>query len=105
MPIDKLLSMFEGKNERVGFVLTSGEVVECTNISETPEESFLVSPDEAVLYADDATSTWHTHPGRDNNLSMMDYEMFLSWNTLTHFIVGVNGVKQYYVENGDVLIA
>jgi proteasome lid subunit RPN8/RPN11 len=101
----QLLEYYAGPHERVGFILDGGEIVECKNIAEKPEDTFEVDPAEVVLHADAAVATWHTHPGGDNNLSANDYEMFLAWPGLTHFIVGENGVQAYTVEDGDVLIA
>jgi proteasome lid subunit RPN8/RPN11 len=93
-----------GTLERVGFVMSDGSIVECKNISEAPEASFEVDAAEMMLYADDAVATWHTHPDTDNNLSVNDYEMFLSWDNLDHYVIGTNGVRKYVVRDGDVLI-
>lgn len=89
----------------MGFVLNDGTVIECENISSTPEESFQVAAEEIIKYCDDATATWHTHPNSDNNLSAGDYETFMSWPNLAHYIIGTNGVREYYVKDGELLIA
>lgn len=101
----KLLELFSGSHERVGFILDSEEIIECQNISTDPENSFKVSADDIIKYADGAIATWHTHPGATNNLSVNDYDMFLSWPHLRHFIIGTDGVREYVVKDGDVLIA
>ncbi|WP_375263924.1 hypothetical protein [Palleronia sp.] len=105
MDSQRLLDRYTGLHERVGFILESGEIVECKNISPDPENAFEVAPEETIRYADDAVATWHTHPGGDNNLSANDYEMFLAWPGFSHFIVGENGVQEYIIADGDVLIA
>lgn len=100
------LSKYQGGTaERVGFILPGGVIVECKNISPKPEVSFEVSGEDLIRYADSAVATWHTHPDTDNNLSVDDYEMFLAWHTLEHFIVGTNGTRRYVIEDGEVLIA
>lgn len=103
--IDYLSSKLQGQNERVGFILKSGERVEVENISDDPENSFLVSIADVKRYGSEATATWHTHPNHHRNLSMHDYQTFLTWNHLHHFIVGTNGIREYYVEGGDVYVA
>lgn len=100
-----LLDFYDGDHERVGFVLKSGKIVECQNIAEDPANAFKVSAEEIMLHADKAIATWHTHPNADNNLSANDYEMFVNWGDLDHYIVGTDGVRHYQVHDGDVLIA
>ena len=102
---EKLLEYYTGSMERVGFILSDGSIVECTNVSPEPESSFIVSAEEIVAYCDRAVATWHTHPDADYNLSANDYEMFMSWPDLDHYIVGNNGVRKYVVEDGDLIIA
>lgn len=88
--------------ERVGFVLKDGTVVEVTNVCSEPEEGFEVSAEDLVTYSSDAVATWHTHPGASRNLSIKDYEMFLDWSDLDHYIIGDDGVRRYTVMDGDV---
>ena len=99
-----LLPKLEGPLERVGFILKSGEIVEVPNVCAKPEEGFDVSGEDIVKYADTSVATWHTHPGGNNNLSVSDFNTFLNWPELDHYIVGTNGVRRYYVEQGEVLI-
>ena len=103
--MNKLLTYFEGEKERVGFVLRDGTLVEVANHCSDPENGFEVSGEDIIRYTDDAVATWHTHPGETNNLSVGDYQTFLSWPNLRHFIIGTNGIREYYVEDGEVLIA
>lgn len=104
--LHKKLSEFYNEDvERVGFVLNDGEVVEVPNVSNTPERGFDVSPEDVMKYGDIALSTWHTHPKATFNLSAIDMQTFLNWSNLSHFIIGNNGVREYVVEDGEVLIA
>jgi proteasome lid subunit RPN8/RPN11 len=102
--MNSLLPFLDSDAERVGFVMKNGEIIECKNICEDPENGFDVSGEEILRYYPDAEATWHTHPGRTANLSANDYETFVNWPELAHFIVGTDGVKRYVVENGQVLI-
>jgi proteasome lid subunit RPN8/RPN11 len=102
--ISKLEKLYKDDVERVGFILPRGKIIECTNISETPEKGFNVSDQDILKYGDDAVATWHTHPKADNNLSAMDMETFLVWSNLDHYIVGTNGVRKYVIQDGEVLI-
>lgn len=102
--INDLLLKYDGDTERVGFVLKTGEIVEVENVCPQPTEGFDVKGEDIVKYYDLAASTWHTHPGASNNLSVNDYQTFLNWPDHTHFIIGNDGVREYRVENGDVLI-
>lgn len=99
----KLLPLFEGDKERVGFVLKDGSIVECENIAPEPEDSFDVAGEEIVKYCDDAVATWHTHPGAKSNLSVGDSNTFLLWPDLLHYIVGVDGVTCYAIKNNSVV--
>ena len=92
----------DGPHERVGFVLEGDEVVEVENIHADPENGFRVRGEDIAKYAMGAKATWHTHPGQSGNLSMEDYYTFLNWPELRHFIIGTDGVAEYYVEDGEV---
>jgi proteasome lid subunit RPN8/RPN11 len=89
----------------VGFILPDDELVEVQNTSDEPEKSFDVSGDDIVRYADTSVATWHTHPISTSNLSVGDYETFLMWPKHRHLIIGTDGITEYYVEDGEVLIA
>ena len=90
--------------ERVGLILDDGEVVELENKASEPEENFLVSPLDLIKYSEKAVASWHTHPNDDNNLSSQDYLGFVSWPHLTHYIIGSNGVKEYFVNNDGLIL-
>lgn len=90
--------------ERVGFILKDGNLVEVENIASDPVQGFKVKGEDLLKCVSDAKATWHTHPGETFNLSVSDYIAFKSYPKLTHFIIGSNGVREYYVENGEVFI-
>lgn len=100
----KLLEFNTGKVERVGFILNDGEIVEVENICDKPEEGFEVSPEDIIQFSDRMIATWHTHPDESANLSTNDYENYLEWPHLEHYIIGTNGVAKYVVEDGDVIL-
>lgn len=98
-----LSSLLTGDHERVGFILSSGEVVECVNICSDPAEGFDVGDADLDRYIDDAVATWHTHPGGTRLLSVGDYETFRGLSDLLHFIVAPDGVAAYRVDRDAVL--
>jgi proteasome lid subunit RPN8/RPN11 len=102
---DRLLKLHNNEVERCGFIMPRNRIVECENISEHPERGFDVSDEEVLKYGDKAIATWHTHPNADNNLSTLDMENFLQWDTIDHYIIGNNGVRKYIIKDGDVLVA
>lgn len=46
--------------EACGYVLDSGEVVQCTNTSSEPD-TFVISAEETAQYLDNAVACWHSH--------------------------------------------
>lgn len=46
--------------EACGFVLNTGEVIECENIS-TDDQSFVISASDSALHFDDSMAVWHSH--------------------------------------------
>ncbi len=100
-----LLELYEGSHERCGFVLKTGEIVEVPNICIDPENGFDMRGADIVQFAPQAVATWHTHPGEDSNLSSGDFQSFLNWPELEHYIVGNDGVTKFRVEDGDVYVA
>lgn len=95
-----------GTKERVGFLLPpKGKVVEVENICSDPENGFEVSAEDLVKYGETALASWHTHPGASSNLSADDFVAFLNYPNMKHYVVGMDGVKCYVVENGKVIHA
>jgi proteasome lid subunit RPN8/RPN11 len=105
MTSSELLHLYEGDKERCGFILKTGEIVECENICEQPTEGFDFRGEDLVLYTPVAAASWHTHPGEDSNLSAGDFHSFINWPELEHYIIGNDGVTKYVVADGDVLVA
>lgn len=99
----QLSPLLTGSKERVGFILANGELVEVENVCSEPEQGFEVSGADLVKYEHDAIATWHTHPGKDSNLSVNDYRGFKNWPKLTHYIVGIDGVSGYAIDNGALI--
>lgn len=100
---DRLKEFLTDGSERVGFVLDDGTIVEVENESPSPEDSFLVPPESLVEYEDRVIATWHTHPTGSSNLSVDDLEGFKSWPDWVHYVVGVDGVRSFRVDQGRVL--
>lgn len=86
--------------ERCGLILKSGEVLECDNAHLEPTKGFKILPEVMLENLEEMVGTWHTHPGQDSNLSQEDYLGFTQWPTLTHYIIGIDGVCSFVVENG-----
>ena len=89
--------------ERVGLILTDGQVIELANISPTPENSFSVEPEAMIQYEDQIAATWHTHPTTSARLSGEDYIGFTMWPYFVHYIFGQDDLRAYIVEKGTVL--
>jgi len=96
-------------DERIGFILDDGTLVEMLNSHDDPEFgakfrsadlfAYLYDPEREVT----VTATWHTHPSASCNLSGEDYIAFQSHPDLTHYIVGNDGVGKFTVdETGTV---
>ncbi|MBD9544247.1 hypothetical protein IB276_32910 [Ensifer sp. ENS04] len=105
MNTSRLLELYEGPQERCGFILKTGEIVEVVNICPTPTNGFDMRGEDLIRYTPIASASWHTHPGEDSNLSAGDFQSFLNWPELDHYIVGNDGVTRFRVEDGDVYVA
>lgn len=97
----KLLKLLteKGTPERCGVITRRGRVVELTNVHPSPVEGFIIKPQEVLhwLGSGKAVATWHTHPGADPNLSDADYNGFLQWPGLDHWIAGVRDGEPFAV--------
>ena len=101
---ENLLSLYQPDgDERVGLIMADGSLTEVANIHQMPSEHFDVSAEDLIKYCEGAIGTFHTHPGRTNNLSVNDQQAFLAWPHLTHYIVGSDGVQAYVVE-GHIVV-
>lgn len=96
-------------HERCGVVLEDGTILELTNIAEEPAGSFEIDPTELLeqLETGRVKATWHTHIDSGPNLSGADYDGFLAWPELEHFVIGREAgqvaVAKFVVEDGLVL--
>lgn len=100
----KLKRRLKPGHERGGFILNDGTLVEIKNTSDDPD-AFAPAAADVFKHADAAVATWHTHPEASANLSVGDFETFVSWPSLTHIIVGTDGIRYYAVKNGLVINA
>lgn len=95
--------------ERCGFVTKRGRIIELKNVADKPEDQFRIAPADTLKYLQrgDVVATWHTHPRSSPNLSGEDYECFLRWDDLDHYVVGRREgeikVVRYFVEDGLVV--
>jgi proteasome lid subunit RPN8/RPN11 len=89
--------------ERVGVVLRNNSVIELRNLSPNPVEGFIVDVAELLPHLPETVSTWHTHPKGDALPSPEDLDFFRRWPDLTHFIISPAGIKEYEVEDGEIL--
>lgn len=94
-------------DERCGFLMTDGTIVEVKNVHTEPELGFRMDPHELLEHVSNAIATWHTHPKTTPNLSQEDYAGFLAWPKLTHYIIGHGEagpeVREYVVDDGVVV--
>ncbi len=90
--------------ERVGFVLNTGRVVELKNVCPEPKEGFEVSAADLQKYSDKVVASWHTHPGANANLTVEDARSFRDFPEWEHYIIGTDGVKRYLVKDGAVIV-
>lgn len=80
--------------------------VECKNICEDPNNGYEMSYEDMDKLDDSNTlGTFHTHPGKSANLSFEDYESFMSYPGLVHYIIGEEGVRSYKVIEGGLVNA
>jgi proteasome lid subunit RPN8/RPN11 len=79
-----------GAEERCGVIAADGSIMEVPNIHEEPVKGFHMEPTCFLVAVEaGAVATWHTHPGRDPNLSEEDMAGFRAWPQLEHHIIGI----------------
>jgi proteasome lid subunit RPN8/RPN11 len=98
----QLLDYWVPTRERVGLVLSSGEIVELRNRSPLPEVTFMVTVDDIEAHPT-AVAFWHTHPRNNVWLSAEDHAMFLRTPQLLQYIVAERRIRSYEVASGKVL--
>ena len=99
-----LLSFYSNSGPERGGIITRPGPVECKNISDNPTESYEMSyEDMDKLDNADTFGTFHTHPNESGNLSYDDYQSFMAYPALQHYIIGKDGVHTYKVVDGRLL--
>lgn len=99
-----------GMPELCGVIMPDGDFVEVPNIHAEPALGFHMEPRTFLgLLGLGAVATWHTHPGKDPNLSDEDLVGFQQWPNLEHHIVGIRDgvptVHSFKVDDGIVVTA
>jgi proteasome lid subunit RPN8/RPN11 len=94
-------------SERIGFVMPDGSIIETINISMNPANTFHFRSVDVFNYVfkEGAVATWHTHPNMSSDMSEDDYQMFLNYPDMVHYVIGSDGVNAFIVEDGVVLHA
>ena len=104
---DKLRSFYSDEgDEKGGYITNSNKIIEVKNQHPNPDNNFMFSCEDLdKLEKDDVVATFHTHPNKSSNLSKEDYDAFVNWEKLLHFIVGQDKISCYKVsERGTVII-
>ena len=104
---EKLLKKYnQFGNERIGFVLADGTLVDIKNKHSSPDEGASASSTDLFKYMFsgefEVIATWHTHPSKPCNLSGEDYRGFLAYPDIAHYIIGEDGLAKFIVEDGVV---
>lgn len=101
--VDSLRKLYSSEGpERVGFI-KKGKVVEATNVHPDPNNFFEVSLEELEEHLATSTAIWHTQPNRTSQLSYEDYLGFINFPEHKHIVIGLDGVRTYKVEDGQVI--
>lgn len=102
--MDKLREFVGGTVERCGFILANGEIVEVPNQSIQAHNSFEVSDEDFLRYADQMVGTWHTHVNGVPNLSLPDYYTFMDFPDMEHWVVSEPATVCFRVREGHLMI-
>lgn len=105
--IEKLKRLQKSSNEEIGGYITEDDkVIECENVHPEKDNNFMFScEDLEKLECESTIATFHTHVNKSGNLSKEDYNAFLNWEKLLHFIVGEDKINCYKVsERGTIVI-
>ena len=86
--INKLKSMYEESgDERGGYITSDNLVFEVKNNHPSSDNNFMFSCEDLdKLDSENVIATFHTHPNKSSNLSREDYDAFVNWEKLLHFI-------------------
>lgn len=95
----------EDKEERCGFILNDGTILEVQNIHPEPESGFEIDPQETLRYINELAGVWHTHPKAPSVLSGDDKLYMEQWPQLSHYVIGNDGMREYRIEDGVLVNA
>lgn len=99
--LSKFWSPYE---ERCGFILKDGTVVEVPNIHPEPKRYFQISQEEIDKHLPEIYAFWHSHSDNNLNLSLADYFSFIAFPNHRHRIYNKeNQYAEYYVRRGFVM--
>jgi proteasome lid subunit RPN8/RPN11 len=103
--MQNLFDLYEDsfEEERCGFILKDGDLIELRNSHPEPTIGFEIDPKDTLAYIDQLAAIWHTHPQEPSVLSGEDKSCMEQWPDLKHYIVGEDGVRVYVVKDGVVL--
>lgn len=91
------------EQEYCGLVLKNGDVVQIENSHASPKNNFQILEKDIAPYKDMIEAIWHTHIHSDPNLSIADYNCFLSLPDYKHIIITQTEIATYNVESGFVI--
>jgi len=102
--VSKLLKKYDPTHEleKCGLVI-GNKLVESSNCHSEPTKGFVIPAEFMLKYEDTATGTWHTHPNDKANLSHEDYAGFSQWPDLFHYIIGIDGVRCFKLQD-DLIV-
>lgn len=98
-----------GAEERCGVVRADGTIWQLANIHTEPMKGFIMEPKSFLEEVENgAIATFHTHPGRDPNLSEEDMAGFRAWPSLIHHIIGIRdgkpAIHTFKVLDGGIVV-
>jgi len=93
-----------GDEERCGFIMPDGSLVEVPNVATERQSSFRMEPADVISHEEKAWGTFHTHPNSTSNLSGEDYIAFTNYPDLKHIIIGDDGISCYSVAQSGVVV-
>ena len=102
--MNDLQKYWNSDEERCGFILKSGEIVEVPNIAPNPQHEFEVSEEDFEKYYSEVAASWHTHTNDFSNLSLSDYYTFQGLPEWDHWVVSKYKMVKFILKSGCVII-
>lgn len=93
---EQLKGFWDPVVERCGTFDVNHKLIEVENRSKNPEFTFAFGIEDLE---DGPVASWHSHPTTTANLSIDDYRFFQAWPEMIHFIVGIDEVRCYQVQD------